>query len=73
MINNNKYNIIASNIAPNPVSAKYWADLNEDPSGNVVKTYNGTKWTYVNSAVLEDLKRRLTELENYIYQTSEVL
>lgn len=48
MINNNIHNIFSSNIAPNPLSVKYWADLSEDPSGSVIKTFKNGKWVKIN-------------------------
>ena len=45
---NNRYDILASTIAPNPTSTKYWADLNSDPSGGVIKYYNNGKWELIN-------------------------
>ena len=48
MINNNIHNIFSSNIAPNPLSVKYWADLSEDQSGSVIKTFKNGKWVKIN-------------------------
>lgn len=48
MINNNIHNIFSSNIAPNPLSVKYWADLKEDQSGSVIKTFKNGKWVKIN-------------------------
>ena len=45
---NNRYDILASTIAPNPTSTKYWADLNSDPSGGIIKYYNNGKWELIN-------------------------
>lgn len=60
-INNNIHNIFSSNIAPNPIDVKYWADLNSDPSGMVIKAYKGGKWVAINkdseiSGDIEELK-----------------
>lgn len=60
-IYNNRYDILASTIAPNPTSTKYWADLNSDPSGGVIKYYNNGKWELINS--LEKNKLALIEDE----------
>lgn len=40
MINNNKHQIISSNIAPNPIEVKFWLDTNSD----TIKTYKDGKW-----------------------------
>lgn len=60
-INNNIHNIFSSNIAPNPIDVKYWADLNSDPSGMLIKVYKGGKWVVINgdsgvSNEIEELK-----------------
>lgn len=60
-INNNIHNIFSSNIAPNPIDVKYWADLNSDSSGMVIKVYKGGKWVAFNkdseiSGDIEELK-----------------
>ena len=41
-----KENIIflPSKIAPNPMEASYWIDLKEDPTGAVIKVWNGATW-----------------------------
>ena len=46
---NNKYDILASTIQPNPASVKYWADLSSNPNGGDLKYFNGTKWVLVNN------------------------
>ena len=45
---NNKYDILASTIAPNPASVKYWADLASNPNGGDLKYFDGKEWKYVN-------------------------
>ena len=47
-IYNNRYDILASTIAPNPTSTKYWADLSSDPNGSLIKCYKDGKWELVN-------------------------
>ena len=47
-IYNNRYDILASTIAPNPTSTKYWADLSSDPNGSLIKCYKNGKWELVN-------------------------
>lgn len=47
-IYNNRFDILASTIAPNPTSTKYWADLNSDPNGGIIKYYKDGKWELVN-------------------------
>lgn len=48
-LNNSVNKIYASNVAPNPLEVTYWADLSEDPSGSVIKTYNGSTWVKIGS------------------------
>lgn len=59
---NNKYDILASTIQPNPASVKYWAD----PNGGDLKYFNGTKWVLVNNKATEDIsqiKQQIADLE----------
>lgn len=51
---NNKYDILASTIQPNPASVKYWADLSSNANGGDLKYFDGTKWVLVNN--VETLK-----------------
>lgn len=63
---NNKYDILASTIQPNPASVKYWADLSSNPNGGDLKYFNGTKWVLVNNEVTEDIsqiKQQIADLE----------
>ena len=53
---NNKYDILASAIAPNPASVKYWADLASNPNGGDLKDFDGTEWKYVNNQATSDIK-----------------
>ena len=59
---NNKYDILASTIQPNPASVKYWADLSSNPNGGDLKYFNGNTWVLVNNNIstlkqyVEDLK-----------------
>lgn len=63
---NNKYDILASTIQPNPTSVKYWADLSSNPKGGDLKYFNGTKWVLVNNKATEDIsqiKQQIADLE----------
>lgn len=63
---NNKYDILASTIQPNPASVKYWADLSSNPNGGDLKYFNGTKWILVNNKATEDIsqiKQQIADLE----------
>ena len=63
---NNKYDILASTIQPNPASVKYWADLSSYPNGGDLKYFNGTKWVLVNNKATEDIsqiKQQIADLE----------
>lgn len=63
---NNKYDILASTIQPNPASVKYWADLSSNPNGGDLKYFNGTKWVLVNNEATEDIsqiKQQIADLE----------
>lgn len=63
---NNKYDILASTIQPNPTSVKYWADLSSNANGGDLKYFNGTKWVLVNNKTIEDIsqiKQQIADLE----------
>lgn len=63
---NNKYDILASTIQPNPASVKYWVDLSSNPNGGDLKYFNGTKWVLVNNKDTEDIsqiKQQIADLE----------
>lgn len=63
---NNKYDILASTIQPNPTSVKYWADLSSNANGGNLKYFNGTKWVLVNNKDTEDIsqiKQQIADLE----------
>lgn len=63
---NNKYDILASTIQPNPTSVKYWADLSSNPNGGDLKYFNGTKWVLVNNKATEgisQIKQQIADLE----------
>lgn len=63
---NNKYDILASTIQPNPASVKYWADLSSNPNGGDLKYFNGTKWVLVNNKATKDIsqiKQQIADLE----------
>lgn len=72
MINNNIHNIFSSNIAPNPLSVKYWADLKEDPSGSVIKTFKNGKWESLNkdSDIELDVDNLEKQLKNKVDKVS---
>lgn len=63
---NNKYDILASTIQPNPTSVKYWADLSSNANGGDLKYFNGTKWVLINNKATEDIsqiKQQIADLE----------
>lgn len=60
---NNKYDIIASTIQPNPATVKYWADLSANPSGGVLKYFNGETWELVNNEDTEDIDTLKQDVE----------
>ena len=72
---NNKYDILASTIQPNPASVKYWADLSSNPNGGDLKYFNGNTWVLVNNKATEDistLKQDVEDLKtNEDYTTAE--
>ena len=61
---NNKYDILASTIQPNPASVKYWADLSSNPNGGDLKYFDGTKWVLVNNKATEDISQIKQQIAN---------
>ena len=59
---NNKYDILASTIQPNPASVKYWADLSSNPNGGDLKYFNVTIWFLVNNKSTEDISQIMDQL-----------
>lgn len=63
---NNKYDILASTIAPNPVSVRYWADLASNPNGGDLKYFDGKEWKYVNNQATSDIKTLRQDLNTEV-------
>ena len=64
MINyNNIHNILASITPPNPKSTRYWADLSEDPTGGVLKSFKDGEWRIINEQSLEAAEFALDQIK----------
>lgn len=63
---NNKYDILASTIKPNPTSVKYWADLQSNPNGGDLKYFDGKDWVYVNNKATGDIANLQKEMVNKV-------
>lgn len=61
---NNKYDILASTIQPNPASVKYWADLSSNANGGDLKYFNGNTWVLVNNKATEDTSTLKQDVED---------
>lgn len=61
---NNKYDILASTIQPNPASVKYWADLSSNANGGDLKYFNGNTWVSVNNKDTEDISTLKQDVED---------
>lgn len=61
---NNKYDILASTIQPNPASVKYWADLSSNANGGDLKYFNGNTWVLVNNKSTEDISTLKQDVED---------
>lgn len=61
---NNKYDILASTIQPNPASVKYWADLSSNANGGDLKYFNGNTWVLVNNKDTEDISTLKQDVED---------
>lgn len=41
---------LATTVQPNPKEVTHWVDLTEDPTGGVIKTFNGKEWKSIASS-----------------------
>lgn len=41
---------LATDVAPNPKEITHWVDLKEDPTGGVIKTFDGKEWKGITSS-----------------------
>ena len=61
---------LATDVAPNPKEITHWVDLNEDPTGGVIKTFDGKEWGTIESKVSDEdfteLKDTVQELQTTI-------
>lgn len=48
MIKDTKF--LATDVAPNPKEVTHFVDLNEDPTGGVIKTFDGKEWKSITSS-----------------------
>lgn len=74
---NNKYDILGSTIQPNPVSVKYWADLQSNPYGGDLKYFDGKKWCSINDSVIrateEKIKQTNDRIDTLIGEAPDIL
>ena len=58
---------LAQTYAPNPSECTYWIDLKEDPTGAIIKVWNGATWkpisgdTEVVAMLQEEIKKKATK------------
>lgn len=67
-----RINFIASLYAPNPLETTYWVDLTEDPTGGVIKTYDGKKWNQIKGKTKSVDAYTKSEADNKFATKSEV-
>lgn len=41
---------LATTVQPNPKEVTHWVDLSEDPTGGVIKTFDGKQWKSITSS-----------------------
>lgn len=41
---------LATTVQPNPKEVTHWVDLNEDPTGGIIKTFDGKDWKSITSS-----------------------
>lgn len=68
MIKDTKF--LATDVAPNPKEITHWIDLNEDPTGGVIKTFDGKEWGTIESKVSDE---DFTELKNTVSELQDGL
>ena len=61
---------LATDVAPNPKEITHWVDLNEDPTGGVIKTFNGKEWGTIESKVSDE---NFTELKNTVSELQSIV
>ena len=62
-------NLLATTIAPNPKDITHWIDLSEDPTGGVIKTFDGNKWNRITNPIevnLSEIESQVEGLQNTI-------
>lgn len=71
---------LATDVAPNPKEITHWVDLNEDPTGSVIKTFDGKEWKIIESEVsdedfteLKDTVNELWSLKNKVSELQSVV
>ena len=67
-----RINFIASLYAPNHLETTYWVDLTEDPTGGVIKTYDGKKWNQIKGEAQSVDAYTKSEADNKFATKSEV-
>lgn len=55
---------LASAIAPKPEEVDYWIDLQEDPYGFVIKSYNGIEWKKLDYRLFSKLLNHINNKSN---------
>lgn len=54
---------LATDVAPNPKEITHWVDLNEDPTGGVIKTFDGKEWNKIDAdGLTEEEKAKLSTI-----------
>ena len=65
-------NFKASKNAPNPKEVIYWVDLTADPTGGVIKTFDGKKWNKIKGEAQSVDAYTKSESDNKFATKSEV-
>ena len=71
-MNTENINFKASQYAPNHLEVTYWIDLTEDPTGGVIKTYDGKKWNQIKGEAQSVDAYTKSEADNKFATKSEV-
>ncbi len=58
-------NFVPSKTTPNHKEVQYWIDLQSDPYGRIIKTWDGSKWVTINDNDLQtDIQEELQKKAN---------
>lgn len=52
-------NFVPSKVTPNHREVQYWIDLNSDPYGRVIKSWNGNEWVSIGNDNIQEIEKEI--------------